>query len=164
MAWFPFVSLPNAGETESERREKLRQQRADIARCWIKYCLNLLQDAKKLLEVRVLSVTRRAFFGITFFIFISIFNHVMMYLVKDNIGELNPDRQEELKRERRNDEEEEEKRRKSALLFGSEDTFDSIASQEEKVCVACCDTFSFFYCQGPYTMEANSLAGQFMVF
>lgn len=97
----PSEEAAKESETESERREKLRQQRADIARCWIKYCLNLLQDAKKLLE--------------------------------DNIGELNPDRQEELKRERRNDEEEEEKRRKSALLFGSEDTFDSIASQEEKV-------------------------------
>lgn len=45
-----------------------------------------------------------------------------------------------MKRERRNDEEEEEKRRKSALLFGSEDTFDSIASQEEKVYVLCCYT------------------------
>lgn len=55
---FPFlfnltflVLLPDPGETESERREKLIQQRAEIARCWIKYCLNLLQDAKKLLEV-----------------------------------------------------------------------------------------------------------------
>lgn len=64
---------------------------------------------------------------------------VLMHLVcvQDNIGELDTDRQEELKRARRNDEEEEEKRRKSALLFGSEDTFDSIASQEEKVCVLC---------------------------
>uniref|UniRef100_A0A669D257 KIF-binding protein n=1 Tax=Oreochromis niloticus TaxID=8128 RepID=A0A669D257_ORENI len=88
-------------ETESERREHLRQKRAEIARCWIKYCLNLLQDAKKQLE--------------------------------DNIGELDTDRQEELKRARRREEEEEEKGRKSALLFGSEDTFDSIASIEEKV-------------------------------
>uniref|UniRef100_A0A672ZII4 KIF-binding protein n=1 Tax=Sphaeramia orbicularis TaxID=375764 RepID=A0A672ZII4_9TELE len=88
-------------ETECERREQLRQKRAEIARCWIKYCLNLLQDAKKLLE--------------------------------DNIGELDTDRQEELKNARRLEEEEEEKGRKSALLFGSEDTFDSIASLEEKV-------------------------------
>uniref|UniRef100_A0A4W6G307 KIF-binding protein n=1 Tax=Lates calcarifer TaxID=8187 RepID=A0A4W6G307_LATCA len=87
--------------TENERREQLRQKRAEIARCWIKYCLNLLQDAKKLLE--------------------------------DNIGELDTDRQDELKRARRGEEEEEEKGRKSALLFGSEDTFDSIASLEEKV-------------------------------
>lgn len=60
-----------------------------------------------------------------------------VFVSQDNIGELDTDRQEELKRARRNDEEEEEKRRKSALLFGSEDTFDSIASQEEKVCVVC---------------------------
>lgn len=38
---------------------------------------------------------------------------------------------------RRREEEEEEKGRKSALLFGSEDTFDSIASLEEKVCTLC---------------------------
>lgn len=48
---FVFFILSDAGETESERREQLRQKRAEIARCWIKYCLNLLQDAKKLLEV-----------------------------------------------------------------------------------------------------------------
>ncbi|KAG7236001.1 hypothetical protein INR49_001399 [Caranx melampygus] len=97
----PSEAAAQESETESERREQLRQKRAEIARCWIKYCLNLLQDAKKLLE--------------------------------DNIGELDTDRQEELKRERRREEEEEEKGRKSALLFGSEDTFDSIASLEEKV-------------------------------
>uniref|UniRef100_A0A665URQ7 KIF-binding protein n=1 Tax=Echeneis naucrates TaxID=173247 RepID=A0A665URQ7_ECHNA len=94
-----------AGEVPSEaaadHREQLRQKRAEIARCWIKYCLNLLQDAKKLLE--------------------------------DTIGELDTDCQEELKRARRHEEEEEEKGRKIALLFGSEDTFDSIASLEEKV-------------------------------
>lgn len=38
-----------------------------------------------------------------------------------------------MKRGRRLEEEEEEKERKSAMLFGSEDTFDSIASLEEKV-------------------------------
>lgn len=54
--------------------------------------------------------------------------------VQDNIGELDTDHQDELKRARRQEEEEEEKGRKSALLFGSEDTFDSIASVEEKVC------------------------------
>ncbi|XP_068170364.1 KIF-binding protein [Antennarius striatus] len=97
----PSEAAAQESETESERREQLTQKRAEIARCWIKYCLNLLQDAKKLLE--------------------------------DNIGELDTDRQEELKRARRQEEEEEEKGRKSALLFGSEDTFDSIASLEEKV-------------------------------
>uniref|UniRef100_A0A3Q3X6D3 KIF-binding protein n=1 Tax=Mola mola TaxID=94237 RepID=A0A3Q3X6D3_MOLML len=97
----PSEAAAQESETESERREKLRQERAEISRCWIKYCLNLLQDAKKLLE--------------------------------DNTGELDTDRQEELKRVRKREEEEEEKGRKSALLFGSEDTFDSIASLEEKV-------------------------------
>ncbi|XP_029001027.1 KIF-binding protein [Betta splendens] len=97
----PSEAAARESETESERREQLRQKRAEIARCWIKYCRNLLQDARKLLE--------------------------------DNIGELDTDRQEELKRERRRDEEEEEKGRKGAVLFGSEDTFDSIASVEEKV-------------------------------
>lgn len=58
--------------------------------------------------------------------------HVFVH-IQDNIGELDTDRQEELKRARRREEEEEEKGRKSALLFGSEDTFDSIASIEEKV-------------------------------
>lgn len=52
---------------------------------------------------------------------------------QDTIGELDTDRQDELKRARRLEEEEEEKGRKSALLFGSEDTFDLIASLEEKV-------------------------------
>lgn len=55
---------------------------------------------------------------------------------QDNIGELDTDRQEELKGVRRHNEEEEEKGRKSALLFGSEDTFDSIAAVEEKVCIS----------------------------
>ncbi|XP_034435032.1 KIF-binding protein [Hippoglossus hippoglossus] len=101
----PSEAAAQESETESECREQLRQKRADIARCWIKYCLNLLQDAKKLLE--------------------------------DNIGELDTDRQEESKRARQQEEEEEEKGRKNALLFGSEDTFDSIASLEEKVCCLC---------------------------
>ncbi|KAM4592283.1 KIF-binding protein [Odontesthes bonariensis] len=97
----PSEAAAQESETESERREHLTQKRAEIARCWIKYCLNLLQDAKKLLE--------------------------------DNIGELDTDRQDELKRARRREEEEEEKGRKSTLLFGSEDTFDSIIGVEEKV-------------------------------
>uniref|UniRef100_A0A665URL8 KIF-binding protein n=1 Tax=Echeneis naucrates TaxID=173247 RepID=A0A665URL8_ECHNA len=97
----PSEAAAQESDMESDHREQLRQKRAEIARCWIKYCLNLLQDAKKLLE--------------------------------DTIGELDTDCQEELKRARRHEEEEEEKGRKIALLFGSEDTFDSIASLEEKV-------------------------------
>ncbi|CAB1428600.1 unnamed protein product, partial [Pleuronectes platessa] len=46
----PSEAAAQESETESEAREQLRQKRADIARCWIKYCLNLLQDAKKQLE------------------------------------------------------------------------------------------------------------------
>ncbi|KAI4894286.1 hypothetical protein NFI96_016309 [Prochilodus magdalenae] len=46
----PSEAAAKESETEYEKREQLRQKRAEIARCWIKYCLNLLQDAKKLLE------------------------------------------------------------------------------------------------------------------
>lgn len=55
----------------------------------------------------------------------------MFVCFQDNIGELDTDRQDELRRARRREEEEEG--RKQTLLFGSEDTFDSIASVEEKV-------------------------------
>uniref|UniRef100_UPI00398F210B KIF-binding protein isoform X1 n=1 Tax=Pristiophorus japonicus TaxID=55135 RepID=UPI00398F210B len=88
-------------EEERERRDQLQQKKAEIARCWIKYCLNLLQDARKLLE--------------------------------DDIGELDWDRQEELKIQLKKEEEEKEQGRKSAVLFGSSDTFDLIQSVEEKV-------------------------------
>ncbi|XP_003969525.1 KIF-binding protein [Takifugu rubripes] len=101
LAEVPSEAAAQESEAASEQREKNRMQSAHISRCWIKYCLNLLEDAKKLLE--------------------------------DNTGELDTDRQDELKRERTLGEEEEVKSRKSALLFGSEDTFDSIASLEEKV-------------------------------
>lgn len=47
---FPHIFL-FLDEAECEKREQLRQKEAEIARCWIKYCLNLLQDAKKLLQV-----------------------------------------------------------------------------------------------------------------
>ncbi|XP_026856333.2 KIF-binding protein [Electrophorus electricus] len=46
----PSEAAAKESETEYEKREQLRQKRAEISRCWIKYCLNLLQDAKKLLE------------------------------------------------------------------------------------------------------------------
>ncbi|XP_062320006.1 KIF-binding protein [Osmerus eperlanus] len=97
----PSEAAALESEAESERREQLRQKRAEIARCWIKYCLNLLQDAKKPLE--------------------------------DNIGELDVDHQEELRRARQGEEEEKERGRKSAILFDSSDTFDSICGLEEKV-------------------------------
>ncbi|XP_077115126.1 KIF-binding protein [Ranitomeya variabilis] len=37
-------------ESEQERLDHLRQKKAEIARCWVKYCLNLLADARKQLE------------------------------------------------------------------------------------------------------------------
>ncbi|XP_072883277.1 KIF-binding protein [Hemitrygon akajei] len=88
-------------EEERDRRDQLQQKKAEIARCWIKYCLNLLQDSRKLLE--------------------------------NDIGELDWDRQEELKTKLKKEEEEKEQGRKSAVLFGSSDTFDLIQSVEEKV-------------------------------
>ncbi|KAM6977450.1 KIF-binding protein [Aplochiton taeniatus] len=97
----PSEAAALESEAEAEKREQLRQKRAEISRCWIKYCLNLLQDSKKLLE--------------------------------DNIGEMDEDRQQELRQARRAEEEEEERGRKSTVLFGSSDTFDSICSLEEKV-------------------------------
>ncbi|KAG9275592.1 KIF1-binding protein [Astyanax mexicanus] len=46
----PSEAAAKESQTEYEKREQLCQKRAEIARCWIKYCLNLLQDARKLLE------------------------------------------------------------------------------------------------------------------
>ncbi|XP_048465104.1 KIF-binding protein [Rhincodon typus] len=92
-----------AEESEEERdhRDQLQQKKAEIARCWIKYCLNLLQDSRKLLE--------------------------------DDVGEMDYDRQEELKIRLKKEEEEKEQGRKSAVMFGSSETFDLIQSVEEKV-------------------------------
>lgn len=49
-----LISCRSSGEAAREEREKHRMQAAHISRCWIKYCLNLLEDAKKLLEVQLL--------------------------------------------------------------------------------------------------------------
>ncbi|MEE6488135.1 hypothetical protein FKM82_015139 [Ascaphus truei] len=46
----PSAEAANENEAEQERLELLQQKKAEIARCWIKYCLNLLQDARKKLE------------------------------------------------------------------------------------------------------------------
>ncbi|CAI5774549.1 KIF-binding protein [Podarcis lilfordi] len=94
--------VPSAEDNETEQdQQDLRQRRAEIARCWIKYCLNLLQGARKLLE--------------------------------DNIGELDPDRQSELKAQQKKEEDEKEEDRKKAVLFGTSDLCDSILAMEEKV-------------------------------
>ncbi|XP_069466714.1 KIF-binding protein isoform X2 [Ambystoma mexicanum] len=90
------------GESADEKQERLDligRRKAEIARCWIKYCLNLLQDATKKLE--------------------------------DNIGELDADRQCDLKAQRTTEDKEGE--RKKAVLFGSSDIYDSILAAEEKV-------------------------------
>lgn len=50
------------GEAASEQREKNRMQSAHISRCWIKYCLNLLEDGKKLLEVQLVVMHTIALF------------------------------------------------------------------------------------------------------
>nr|XP_033798839.1 KIF-binding protein [Geotrypetes seraphini] len=97
----PSAEAAKESESEQERLDLLQQRRAEIARCWIKYCLNLLQDTRKMLE--------------------------------DNIGELDTDRQEDMKAQRLKDEDEKEKGRKKAVLFGSSDLSDSILSAEEKV-------------------------------
>lgn len=54
-------------------------------------------------------------------------------MLQDNIGELDVDRQAELRRTRRDEEEERERERKSTVLFSSSDTFDSICALEDKV-------------------------------
>ncbi|KAG8135286.1 hypothetical protein E2320_008318 [Naja naja] len=95
-----YAIFLKSDESEQDQQD-LRQKKAEIARCWIKYCLNLLQGARKLLE--------------------------------DNIGELDPDRQVELKAQQEKEEDEKEKERKKAVLFGTSDLCDSILAMEEKV-------------------------------
>ncbi|PKU36682.1 hypothetical protein llap_13011 [Limosa lapponica baueri] len=55
------------------------------------------------------------------------------YASLDNIGELDPDRQLELKAQRKKEEDEKEKGRKKAVLFGTSDICDSVLAMEEKV-------------------------------
>ncbi|KAJ1143244.1 hypothetical protein NDU88_009555 [Pleurodeles waltl] len=86
-------------EEKQEYLEILGRRKAEIARCWIKYCLNLLQDAMKKLE--------------------------------DDIGELDSERQCDLKAQRKKEEDEVE--RKTAVLFGSSEIYDSVLAIEEKV-------------------------------
>ncbi|XP_062989097.1 KIF-binding protein [Elgaria multicarinata webbii] len=94
--------VPSVEDNETEQdQQDLLQRKAEIARCWIKYCLNLLQGARMSLE--------------------------------DNIGELDPDRQSELKAQQKKEEDEKEKGRKKAVLFGTSDLCDSILAMEEKV-------------------------------
>uniref|UniRef100_A0A4X2LDS9 KIF-binding protein n=1 Tax=Vombatus ursinus TaxID=29139 RepID=A0A4X2LDS9_VOMUR len=101
---------PSTEDTETEQEQQdLRQRRAEIARCWIKYCLNLLQNAQASLE--------------------------------DNIGELDLDKQSELKAQRKREEDEKENGRKKVVLFGTSDVCDAILAIEEKV--ACVPPLDF---------------------
>lgn len=83
---------------------------------------------------------------------------VLCVCVQDNAGELDTDRQDELRRARRLGEEEEERNRKSALLFGSEDTCDSIGSLEEKVCGLWC-IFPIHSCAAPGLTACHYCSG-----
>ncbi|XP_075072574.1 KIF-binding protein-like [Mixophyes fleayi] len=46
----PSSEAAKENETEQERLERITQKKAAIARCWVNYCLRLLQDARKKLE------------------------------------------------------------------------------------------------------------------
>ncbi|XP_063817642.1 KIF-binding protein isoform X2 [Pseudophryne corroboree] len=46
----PSPEAAKENEAEEERLDLLTEKKANIARCWVKYCLNLLQDARKKLE------------------------------------------------------------------------------------------------------------------
>ncbi|XP_075697569.1 KIF-binding protein isoform X2 [Rhinoderma darwinii] len=46
----PSSEAAKENEAEQERLEHLSQKMAETARCWVKYCLNLLADARKKLE------------------------------------------------------------------------------------------------------------------
>lgn len=61
-----------------------------------------------------------------------VFNYYALSF-QDNIGELDPDRQLELKAQRKKEEDEKENGRKKAVLFGTSDICDSVLAMEEKV-------------------------------
>ncbi|KAK3747929.1 hypothetical protein QZH41_008848 [Actinostola sp. cb2023] len=42
--------LEEDGEFERQRKEKIPRTKADIARCWAKYCLNLIKEGKEMEE------------------------------------------------------------------------------------------------------------------
>ncbi|KAM9319466.1 KIF-binding protein [Gastrophryne carolinensis] len=46
----PSAEAAKENEAEQERLEHLSQKKAEIARCWVKYALHLLQEARKKLE------------------------------------------------------------------------------------------------------------------
>ncbi|XP_038600090.1 KIF-binding protein [Tachyglossus aculeatus] len=107
-----------------EDQQNLCQRKAEIARCWIKYCLNLLQSARKSLE--------------------------------DNIGELDPDKQGELRARRKSEEDARESGRKRAVLFGTSDVRDSIMALEEKV--SCASPLDFEEAREVFLVGQNYVA------
>ncbi|XP_040292072.1 KIF-binding protein isoform X2 [Bufo bufo] len=46
----PSSEAEKENEAEQERLDHLRQKKSEIARCWVKYCLCLVEDARKKLE------------------------------------------------------------------------------------------------------------------
>uniref|UniRef100_A0A2K6LY69 KIF-binding protein n=1 Tax=Rhinopithecus bieti TaxID=61621 RepID=A0A2K6LY69_RHIBE len=88
-------------EAEGEVPELYHQRKGEIARCWIKYCLTLMQNAQLSMQ--------------------------------DNIGELDLDKQSELKALRKKELDEEESIRKKAVQFGTGELCDAISAVEEKV-------------------------------
>ncbi|ELK32368.1 KIF1-binding protein [Myotis davidii] len=88
-------------ETEGDVPELYHQRKGEIARCWIKYCLTLMQNAQQSMQ--------------------------------DNIGELDLDKQSELRALRKKELDEEESVRKKAVQFGTGELCDAISAVEEKV-------------------------------
>ncbi|EGV93787.1 KIF1-binding protein [Cricetulus griseus] len=94
----PVLSAP---EAEGDVPELYHQRKGEIARCWIKYCLTLMQSAQLSMQ--------------------------------DNIGELDLDKQSELRALRKKELDEEESIRKRAVQFGTGELCDAISAVEEKV-------------------------------
>ncbi|XP_023402787.1 KIF-binding protein isoform X4 [Loxodonta africana] len=88
-------------EGEGDVPELYHQRKGEIARCWIKYCLTLMQNAQLAMQ--------------------------------DNIGELDLDKQSELRALRKKELDEEESVRKKAVQFGNGELCDAISAVEEKV-------------------------------
>ncbi|KAB0349446.1 hypothetical protein FD754_014303 [Muntiacus muntjak] len=88
-------------EAEGDVPELYHQRKGEIARCWIKYCLTLMQNAQLSMQ--------------------------------DNIGELDLDKQSELRALRKKELDEEERVRKKAVQFGTGELCDAISAVEEKV-------------------------------
>lgn len=96
-----ITATEDTPEVEGDMPELYHQRKGEIARCWIKYCLTLMQNAQLSMQ--------------------------------DNIGELDLDKQSELRALRRKELDEEESVRKRAVQFGTGELRDAISAVEEKV-------------------------------